>query len=237
MARPYRVSFAGALFHITSRGNNRERVFLDEQDFQKYKALLGRYRAKHDFKLYAYCLMPNHVHLLIETTATASISKIMHAVNTSYAMYFNSKYDHVGHVWQGRFHSAIIDSEAYLLEVMRYMDLNPVRAKIANRPAQYGWTSHRRYAEGKADELIDPHALYLDTAKTDRTRQHVYREFVEERLEEGAGQRDPVLATSVFIGGDDFESRITRLYGRKIWPKYRRLLRRLHELRSAALVE
>ena len=237
MARPLRISFAGGVFHVTSRGNNREKIFLDQSDFEKYRALLRRYRTKHDFKLYAYALMPNHVHLLIETTTTASISKIMHGINTSYAMYFNSKYDHVGHVWQGRFHSSIIDTENYLFEVMRYMDLNPVRAAISKRPQNYEWTSYRRYAEGAADDLIDPHELYEDIGKTDGKRQRVYREFVEERLEEGAGQRDAVLTYSIFVGGEDFESRMIHLYGQKIWPKYRRLLNELHELRSAALAE
>lgn len=237
MASLLRISFAGALFHITTRGNNREKIFLDDSDFSRYRELLRRYRAKHNFKLYAFALMPNHVHLLIETTTTASISTIMHAINTAYAMYFNRKYDHVGHVWRGRFHSSIIDSENYFLEVMRYMDLNPVRANIAKRPERYGWTSHRSYAHGANDDILDFHELYLDIDKTQSRRQRVYREFVEERLEEGAGQRDPELAKSVFIGGDDFESRMLRLYGKEIWPKYRRLLKRLHDLRSSALPE
>ena len=237
MARPLRVSFAGAVFHITSRGNNRERVFLDQADFHRYKALLRKYRTKYDFKLYAYTLMPNHVHLLIETTTAGSISKIMHAVNTSYAMYFNAKYDHVGHVWQGRFHSSIIDSENYLLEVMRYMDMNPVRAGIAKRPEQYDWTSHRCLAKGDADDLLDAHELYDNLGETDGERRRAYREFVEERLEEGVGQGEPVLTYSIFPGGQDFESRMIQLYSKEIWPKYRRLLRELHELRSAALPE
>ena len=237
MARPLRISFAGAVFHVTSRGNNREKIFLDDDDFQRYRTLLRKYRAKLDFKLYAYSLMPNHVHLLIETTKTASISKIMHAINTSYAMYFNAKYDHVGHVWQGRFHSGIIDTENYLLEVMRYMDLNPVRGRISKRPKNYEWTSYRRYADGDADDLIDPHELYENLGKTDRKRRRVYREFVEERMAKGAGQREPALTYSLFIGGEDFEARMIRQYGRQIWPKYRRLLSQLHELRSAALPE
>ena len=237
MAQRLRISFAGAVFHVTSRGNNREKIFLDEDDFERYRFLLRKYHAKHNFKLYAYALMPNHVHLLIQTSTTASISKIMHAINTSYAMYFNSKHDHTGHVWQGRFHSSIIDTENYLLEVMRYMDLNPVRASISKRPENYDWTSYRRYAEGKRDDLLDPHELYLNISKRNAQRQQVYREFVEERLEEGAGQREPALTYSIFVGGEDFESRMIRLYGQKIWPKYRRLLDQLHELRSVALVE
>jgi putative transposase len=237
MGRPLRISFAGGVFHITSRGNNREKIFLDESDFHRYKALLRKYRTKYDFKLYAYSLMPNHVHLLIETSTGGSISKIMHAINTAYAMYFNSKYDHVGHVWQGRFHSSIIDTERYLLEVMRYMDLNPVRARVVKRPEKYDWTSYRRYAEGEADRLVDPHDLYENLGKQDRKRQRVYREFVSERMAEGAGQREPALTYSIFVGGEDFESRMLRLYGKNIWPKYRRLLNELHELRSAALEE
>ncbi|MEW6357647.1 MAG: transposase [Planctomycetota bacterium] len=233
----YRISFAGGVFHVTTRGNNRERVFLDEEDFKRYKSLLRRYRAKFEFKLYAYTLMPNHVHILLETTTGGSISKIMHAINTAYAMYFNNRYDHTGHVWQGRFHSAIVDSEDYLLEVKRYMDLNPVRAAIAKNPGNYEWTSYRRYARGEPDDLVEPHEIYLNLGKQDHKRQRVYREFVAERVAEGVGQRNPVYTTSIFIGGDDFTSRMERAYGKEIWPKYRRLLKRLNGLRSAVLPE
>lgn len=233
MAQGYRVSFAGGVFHVTTRGNNREKIFLDEHDFHRYKSLLRRYRNKFHFNLYAYSLMPNHVHLLIETSADGSISKIMHAINTAYAMYFNSKYDHTGHVFQGRFHSAVVDSETYLLEVMRYMDLNPVRAAIARRPSEYEWTSYRRYAGGDADDVITSHHIYENLGKQDRKRQRVYAEFVEE----GIGRPSPGYAHSIFIGGDDFIGRMERIYGAEIWPKYRRLLDRLNALRSTTLPE
>jgi len=235
MPHTLRVSFAGGLFHVTTRGNNRERVFYDDGDYEKFKALLRKYREKHNFKLYAYSLMPNHVHLLIETTTTASISTIMHALNMSYAKYFNARHGRVGHVWQGRFHSSIIDSENYFLEVMRYMDLNPVRAGMCEKPDQYEWSSHRHFALGKHDDLVDSHELYDNLGEDARGRQKEYRKYVAQRLEEGTEQRWPELTRSVFVGGDDFESRMIRIYGEKIWPKYRRLLNRLYELRSAAL--
>ncbi|MEW6360149.1 MAG: transposase, partial [Planctomycetota bacterium] len=89
MLSGYRVSFAGGVFHVTTRGNNREAVFLDNNDFEHYRSLLRRYRTRYKFKLFAYALMPNHVHLLLETSTDGSISKIMHCINTAYAMYFN----------------------------------------------------------------------------------------------------------------------------------------------------
>ncbi|NOZ19626.1 MAG: transposase [Planctomycetes bacterium] len=233
MARGYRISFAGGVFHVTTRGNNRETVFLEDADFEHYRALLRRYRNKFHFRLFSYALMSNHVHLLIETSEDGSISKIMHAINTAYAMYFNSKYDHVGHVWQGRFHSAVVDSDHYLMEVMRYMDLNPVRAEISKRPDEYEWTSYRRHARGDDDDLITPHDMYENLGKQNRKRQRVYREFVEE----GIGHPNPGYAYSIFIGGDDFIGRMERVYGQEIWPKYRRLLDRLNALRSATLPE
>src|SRR4030042_866739 len=131
MSFTHRISFAGALYHITTRGNNRQKVFLDERDYERFRALLHKYRDRHDFRLYSYTMMSNHVHLLVEPTTAASISEIMHDLNMSYAKYFNAKYERTGHVWEARFRSAIIDSERYFLEVMRYMDLNPVRAQIA----------------------------------------------------------------------------------------------------------
>ncbi|MEW6360014.1 MAG: transposase [Planctomycetota bacterium] len=233
MLSGYRVSFAGGVFHVITRGNNREAVFLEDNDFEHYRSLLRRYRAKFKFKLFAYALMPNHVHLLIETSTEGSISKIMHCINTAYAMYFNNKYDHVGHVWQGRFHSAVVDSENYLLEVMRYVDLNPVRAEMSSRPDQYEWSSHRHYGCGKPDDLVTEHELYENLGKQDRKRQRVYREFVED----GIGRPSPGYAYSIFIGGDDFVGRMERAYGREIWPRYRRLLKRLNDLRNATLPE
>jgi len=232
-----RISFAGGVFHVTCRGNNRERIFLDDHDYKRFRSLLRKYREKLDFRLYGYALMPNHVHLLIETTRRASISKIMHCINTAYAMYFNGRHDHVGHVWQGRFHSGIVDTENYLFEVLRYMDLNPVRAEMVRRPEEYPWSSYVRWALGKKDDLVDMHELYEAFGETDRERQKVYREFVAQRMEEGVGQRDPMLTKSIFIGGEDFQSRMIRIYGEKIWPKYRQLLSRLYELRNAAMVE
>ena len=237
MASSLRISFAGGLYHVTSRGNNREKIFLDEGDVARYRLLLRRYRAKHDFKLYAYTVMPNHVHLLLETTETASISQIMHALNTAYAKYFNAKYDRVGHVFQGRFHSAIVDGEAYFLEVMRYLDLNPVRAGMVKRPADFDASSHAHFARGRPDDLVEPDELYANLGDSAAERQAAYREFVAERQAGGSGLAEPSLTKSLFIGGDDFEARMVRRYGREIWPKYRRLLDRLNALRRSALPE
>ncbi|MEW6356217.1 MAG: transposase [Planctomycetota bacterium] len=233
MGYPLRVSFAGAMYHVTTRGNNRQKVFLDDDDFDHFRQLLRRYRTRHAFNLHAYCLMPNHVHLLLETTTAASISQIMHDLNLAYAKFFNAKYDRTGHVWQGRFHSKIIDSERYFLDAMRYMDLNPVRAEIAKRPDEYEWASYRRYARGDTDDLVTPHDLYKNLGKQDRKRERVYREFVEQ----GMGQPSPVYAYSIFAGGDDFTGRMERAYGEQIWPKYRRLLERLSEIRRTTLPE
>lgn len=237
MARQPRVSYAGAMYHVTSRGNNGGEIFLDYADFERFHSLLGRYRERHDFRLYAYALIPNHVHLLIETTESSSISQIMHGINTAYAMYFNGRHNRSGHVFQGRFRSSIIDSENYFLEVMRYIDLNAVRAGLAKDPSRYRWSSCRHWAGGEADELLDGHELYECLGETAQERRHAYRGLLRDRLEGGSERPQPELSYSVFMGGEDFESRMTRIYGRSIWVRYRRLLDELHELRRAALPE
>ena len=235
MARQPRVSYAGATYHVTARGNNGGEIFRDYADFERFRSLLGRYRQNHNFKLYAYTLIPNHVHLLIETSESSSISQIMHGINTAYAMYFNCRHNCSGHVFQGRFRSSIIDSENYLFEAMRYIDLNAVRAGLVKDPSKYRWSSCRHLARGEADELLDTHELYECLGDTAQERRGAYRALLRDRLEGRSEPPQPELSYSVFLGGEDFEDRMTRLYGQSIWPRYRRLLDELHDLRRAAL--
>jgi len=133
MGYPIRISAEGFVYHITVRGNGRSDIFLEARDFRRFLKKLKEYKEKLKFFLYAYVLMPNHFHLLLEPTARGTITKIMQALTTAYAMYFNKKYTHVGHVFQGRFHSLIVEKEPYLVEVSRYIHLNPVRAGLVTK--------------------------------------------------------------------------------------------------------
>ncbi len=144
MSRPLRIHFEGAFYHITARGNNKENVFCDAPDREKYLHFVERYKGRFDFRLHAYALMPNHVHLLIET-GKDPLSKIMQALQTSYTMYFNKRYGRVGHVFQGRFRSLLCDKDSYLIELVRYIHLNPIRAGLVRNLKDYPWTSHGEY--------------------------------------------------------------------------------------------
>ncbi len=141
MARKIRKWFPGATYHITARGNRRDSIFYDVQDYQYYMDLVSACKNDIPFTIHAYCLMPNHIHLLLET-AEKPPGNIFKFIHTRYAIYFNKRYDLTGHVFQGRYHSSLIDSEDYFLRASSYIHLNPVEAKIVHKPEHYFWSSY-----------------------------------------------------------------------------------------------
>ncbi len=175
MARPYRLQAEGCFYHITSRGDDRKKIFLDEADYRKFLGYLKTAKGKFNFYLYAYCLMGNHYHLFIEI-AQANLSRIMQSLNTAYTVYYNIKRKRCGHLFQGRFKSIIVEADSYFAELTRYIHLNPVRAKIATNPAEYGWSSYNAYIHGKEDGFVDTgrakQLLAMDLKQ--------YRKFVED---------------------------------------------------------
>ncbi len=179
MPRPTRISLAGLVYHIINRGNNRQDVFKDEEDFLTYIKAIKRFKEKYSFKLYGYCLMDNHTHLVIEPTKTATLSKIIQSITLSHIRLYHLKYSSSGHLWQGRFKSSIIQTDGYLLQCLKYIELNPLRADIASRPEDYRWSSYRFHAFGKdEDRFLDEDPMYLSLANTDKDRQKAYRDFI-----------------------------------------------------------
>jgi REP element-mobilizing transposase RayT len=146
MSRPPRIIFPGAIYHVTSRGNRRAAIYHDPRDHLIWLDKLGETVEKHEFKVHAYCLMPNHYHLLLETVH-ANLSEGMHMLNSSYCQHFNQRHGLNGHVIQGRFHAVGVGKEKQLLAAARYISLNPVRAKLANDPKDWLWSSHRYYLQ------------------------------------------------------------------------------------------
>ena len=142
MPRLARITIEKACYHIITRGNQKQTVFKEPADYQKYLLLLTRYKNKYKFMLYCFCLMPNHVHLIIEVGKAEQLNRIMRGLNLSYTLYFNFKYEKVGHLWQDRFKSKIIEKDSYLLECIRYIEGNPVRASLASSIHDYPWSSH-----------------------------------------------------------------------------------------------
>lgn len=144
MSRPPRIIFPGAIYHVTSRGNRRAAIYHDRRDHLIWLDQLASTVEKHEFKVHAYCLMPNHYHLLIETIH-ANLSDGMHMLNATYCQHFNKRHVLTGHVIQGRFHALSIGKEQHLLAAARYISLNPVRAKLVGDPKDWEWSSHRHY--------------------------------------------------------------------------------------------
>jgi putative transposase len=154
MARKPRIEFEGAFYHVITRGNQRQKIFRDEEDFGKYLELLSRYKALYKYRLYAYVLMTNHVHLLVET-GQAPLSKILQGINQSYTGRFNRKYRTVGHLFQGRYKAILCDRDSYLLSLVKYIHLNPVRARMVRTPEEYRWSSHRSYIKPGVKGMVD----------------------------------------------------------------------------------
>jgi putative transposase len=142
MPRTARITMENACYHIITRGNQKQWVFIEPQDYEKYLFLLTKYKKRYKFKLYCFCLMPNHVHLVIEVQDPLRLNKIMRSLNLSYTLYYNSKYKKVGHLWQDRFKSKAIEKDAYLLECINYIEANPLRASLVSDITRYRWSSY-----------------------------------------------------------------------------------------------
>jgi REP element-mobilizing transposase RayT len=155
MARARRVFGPGLLYHVIARGNRREAVFLDGDDYEIYRHRLALYRARYAVTLHAYCLMPNHVHLVLGT-AEAPLDHFMQCLQQSYTQRFNRRYAQVGHVFQARYKALLCETDEYLVTLVRYVHQNPVRAGLAARAEDYGYSGHRAYLVGVATELVDP---------------------------------------------------------------------------------
>jgi REP element-mobilizing transposase RayT len=155
MARPPRVFGPGLRYHVIVRGNRRETVFLGDADYEIYRHRLAVYRARYAVTLHAYCLMPNHVHLVLRT-AEAPLDRFMQSLQQSYTQRFNRRHAQVGHVFQGRYKALLCETDEYLVTLVRYVHQNPVRAGLAARADDYPYSGHRTYLGGVATELVDP---------------------------------------------------------------------------------
>lgn len=183
MARPLRIEYEGAFYHITARGNERRKIFLSEDDYQKYLAKLSDAIPKFSIVLHAYVLMGNHYHLIVETPQ-ANLSAFMQALNSSYTTYFNIKRKRAGHLFQGRYKAILIDADSYLLELSRYIHLNPVRAGIVNDPTAYPWSSYRAYTAATADTFVTREKLWGMISGNRKQAPQLYADFVKAAIVE-----------------------------------------------------
>jgi putative transposase len=181
MARKPRIEFEGALYHVITRGNQRQQIFKATQDYERYVRILDDYKARYGFMLYAYVLMENHVHLLVETKEIP-LSKILQGVNQRYTMYFNRRYATVGHLFQGRYKAMLCDKDSYLLSLVKYIHMNPVRAERTKSPEAYLWSSHGSYiGRARGRGIIDSEPVLKIFGEDRRKARKAYQEFMKEK--------------------------------------------------------
>lgn len=217
MGRPLRIEYPGALYHVTSRGNERRNIFLDDADRRKFLGILEEYYDRYGMLIHCYVLMGNHYHLVVETPQ-GNLIKLMHGINSRYTGYFNRKYTRVGHLFQGRYRGILVDKDAYLLEVSRYVHLNPVRAKVVNKPEQYVWSSYPGYiAKSKEIPWVEYSWILSQFGLDRKTSKKRYQEFVGKAVEESTGSPFGELCGQVFLGKDKFIEKTKRLLqGRQV---------------------
>ena len=218
MARLPRFVIPGQPQHVIQRGNNRQAIFRADEDYRFYLEKLAEAANKHQCDIHAYVLMTNHIHLLVTPHTENGIGKMMQMVGRYYVQYFNYSYQRTGTLWEGRYKATLIDSEQYLLICMRYIELNPVRAKnMVDHPAKYPWSSYAYNALGKEDLLVTPHIEYRRLDKKAQDRQSAYRQLFRARIPEMTLEalRESTNKSWV-IGSERFKARISKIIGRPV---------------------
>jgi REP element-mobilizing transposase RayT len=202
MARPLRIEFAGAVYHVTSRGNARQDIVIDDRDRTVFLTVLAQVVDRYGWLCHAYCLMDNHYHLLLETPQ-ANLSQGMRQLNGRYTQAYNRRHHRVGHLFQGRFTAILVEKDAHLLELCRYVVLNPVRAKLVTHPRLWAWSSYRGTAgESTGPAWLSTEWILAQFGMRQREAQRRYRQFVAE------GRSGPrpwgQVQGQIYLGSEEF---------------------------------
>ncbi len=212
MSRPIRIEFPGALYHVTSRGDRREDIFEDDDDRHTFLKTLGQVVEQFNWLCYAWCLMDNHYHLLVQTP-DGNLSKGMRQLNGVFTQASNRRHHRVGHLFQGRFKAILVDSDAYLLELARYVVLNPVRAGMVKRVADWPWSSYRAsLGLAPADGFLAVDGLLAQFAARRGVAQQRYAKFVAEGIKSATPWKQ--LKAQVFLGDDQFVEQMQKRAGK-----------------------
>jgi putative transposase len=205
--------------HVIQRGNDRQAIFFADDDYVRYRDWLHDGACRHRCAIHAYVLMTNHVHLLVTPATAGSVPGLMQSLGRRYVRHVNDRYRRTGTLWEGRYRAAPIDSEAYLLTCQRYIELNPVRARMAADPADYPWSSHAANAGGAADPLVRPHALYQALGDTAEARRQTYRRLFDDALDEDIVTELRAATNGGWaIGGARFKEQIATKLRRRVTP-------------------
>ena len=209
MARPLRIEYAGAVYHVTSRGNARQSIFRDDQDRERFLSTLEQVIDRYRWLCHAYCLMNNHYHLVVETPE-ANLTKGMRQVNGVYTQSYNRRHNRSGHLFQGRYAGILVEKESHLLEVCRYVVLNPIRARLVERPEQWKWSSYQGTAGlGKPHPCLAIAWIVGRFGNHRQTAEQRYRDFV--KAGKGAESIWKQVKGQTLLGEEDF---VQRLIGR-----------------------
>ena len=207
MARKSRVEFEGAFYHVIARGNQRQKIFRDDQDRLRYLQRLGHYQERYGFTLYAYVLMSNHVHLLVSTGRVA-LSKIMQGIQFSYTQFYNRRHRTVGHLFQGRYKTILCDRDQYLLELVRYIHLNPARMRSPLDPWKYWWSSHRAYLGERMPVIVETEVVLGQMGKSAGQARRAYLQFMKEGLGSGHEEKYYQTTDQRFLGDEAFVEKV-----------------------------
>jgi len=220
MARPLRIEFPGAVYHVTSRGNRKEQIFTGDADRELFLHIVDQSMARLEAEAFAFCLMGNHYHFVVRTRQ-ANLSRLMRQINGTYTQAYNKRHGLTGHIFQGRFHAVLVDRDAHLVEVCRYVELNPVRACLVEAPADWRWSSHRAHVAidpgyaWLATGALHGHLLGRDVRSAEDTRQAIHLWIVA--VAQGLGV-DPWmnnLRAEIFLGDEQFVARMQALATRQ----------------------
>ena len=223
MARRPRLFAPGLLYHVIVRGNQRQKTFTTDRDYQAYLERLAKYRKAYRVTVHAYCLMPNHVHLLLECS-DVPLSRFMQGLQQSYTQYFNRAHHKVGHLFQGRYKAIICEKDEYLLELVRYIHLNPVRCGLVRKVERYRYSGHHAYLGGKETEVMNPGPVLKLLGGTKQ-----YGKFVLDGLGDGHREEYYDVEDQRFLGPQEFGEKVVEEAGGEERRKHKEPLARAVE--------
>jgi len=219
MPRKPRFNLPGVPQHLIQRGNNRQPCFLADIDYRRYLDDLAEASLKYHIHVHAYVLMTNHVHILATPMVENGLSQLMQALGRRYVRYFNRTYQRTGTLWEGRYKSSLIDTDRYLLTCMRYIELNPVRARMVDHPGEYKWSSYQTNAHHVDDALIHKHPVYNQLGMAANERQAAYRELFRDQIDsDTVHEIRTTLNQELVLGRTYFKEKIKEMTNRQTEP-------------------
>ena len=219
MARQPRVTPPGVPLHIIQRGNNRQAMFHDDEDRGLFSAWLSQYARERHVVIHAWVYMTNHIHLLLTPQEDRGLPAMMQALGRQYVRYFNKRHKRTGTLYEGRYKSCIVDSDQYLLTCYRYIEMNPVRARMVREPGHYRWSSYGHNAHGQACGFLEPHLCYLGLGDSPASRQRAYRKLFEHPLDEDiVGRIREATNRGHVFGRESFTSALEADTGARLRP-------------------